>query len=90
MFSNFVYSVYEQPFAMSWRMFMNKMNSFKIIYERFIKDARTILKDDGYMVAMEKIFMTKIKQNVQRLYINAPSYYSSITQNQEIFDFLMG
>ena len=63
------------------------MESFKVLYRRFLDDARVISQDEGFMQTIEKIFFTKIKSNVQKLYENAPGYYSKITQDKDIFLF---
>ena len=63
-----------------------EMIEFKIIYKRFIDDARTIQYDEILMTDIEKIFKTKLKTNLQNIYTNAPMYYSNITQSNEIFN----
>lgn len=61
------------------------MEDFKVLYKRFLDDARTIAEDEAYMTFIEKKYDTKLQINLKNIYDNSPSYYSKITSSQEVF-----
>ena len=59
---------------------------FKIIYKKFIDDARVLPFDETFMIDIEKNYKIRLLENIKNIYTNAPTYYTKITQSDEIFE----
>ena len=62
------------------------MLEFQVLFRKFIDDARVLPFDEIFMNDIEKIFKDKYKKHLNNIYKNAPSYYSKITESNEIFE----
>jgi len=60
--------------------------NFRVIYQKFIDDARVLPFDETFMNDIEKSFKIKLSENVKNIYNNSPAYYTRITQSNEIFE----
>lgn len=60
------------------------MENFKVLYKRFVDDARTITEDSIFAATMKKEFNIKFRININNLYNNSPAYFQEI-HTKELF-----